>query len=107
MKHWGKIVLGNYDNKGKIRGGGASQSNQWNQVWKGNGGIFGTLSQGAYILNTIHFLPTNKHAFLVGFLKEVLKNVQVIKYQNIAQICAQKFVQVLFQDKLSNSSLWL
>ena len=93
----------------------ALQSNQWNQVWKGNNGVSGTLnefreegvknlSQGACsykILNdVIHFtLQSNIH-FFVGFLvKEVLNKIQVIKYQNI-QIYAQKVVQVLFQDRL-------
>ena len=84
---------------------GASQSNQWNQVCKGSEGVLWyskwvkgrggstNLSQGACILNAIINFPlTNQHCFLVGFLKEVLKqnpSYQISKHH--PNLCPQGF----------------
>ena len=73
---------------------GALQSNQWNQVWKGNNGVSGTLNEFGEEGVKATSPQSNIH-FFVGFLKDVLNKIQVIKYQNI-QIYAPKVVQVLF-----------
>ena len=54
------------------------------------------LSQGAYILNAIHFTPQTNIRFLVGFLKEVLKqnpSYQISKHHpNLCQKgCSSSF----------------
>ena len=76
----------------------ALQSNQWNQVWKGSNGVSGTLNEFREE-GVKYFTPQSNIHFFVGFLKEVLNEIQVIKYQNI-QVYAPKVVQVLFQDRL-------
>ena len=64
---------------------GESQSNQRNQVCKGSKEVLWysewiqgrrgcqNLSQGACLLNAVHF-PVNQHCFTMDFFKEVLKH---------------------------------
>ena len=86
----------------------ALQSNHWNQVWKGSNRVSGTLKEfreegvknlsqgGSYnILNVIHFTPQSNIHFLVGFLKEVLKqnrSYQISKHSNLCpKGCSSSF----------------
>ena len=99
---------------------GVSQSNWWNQVFNGSEGVLlfslwvqekggsENLSQGVYILNAIHFLLSNQHHFLVGFLKEVFNTKSKLSNtKTSSKFVPKKQSKFFSKTDWDRVSLWL